>query len=208
MGRIDRRTSLMLAATMAVGLLGCGEAAPREPTRERPRLDKQALFGDPGLVPTREGERARRELALATSLVESLELIGVSGARVEVALGGGAPRVVIVARLPRTTQTELDALTGESEALALAMVPGLDAQGVHVLLRAETEADAAIGGGAGQPSQAAASAGGREKRRGRAAWGGRELGLGLALFGLGLSLGQLIERARRRRALRARSGSR
>ncbi|MFV8754030.1 hypothetical protein ACNOYE_26085 [Nannocystaceae bacterium ST9] len=46
-------------------LLACSPAEPRRPAGAP---DKRELFADPSLVPTREGERARRELALADEL--------------------------------------------------------------------------------------------------------------------------------------------
>jgi hypothetical protein len=55
------------------------------PAQARP--DKAELFGDPGLVPTREGERVRTELARATEIAAVLEvLVDVEHAHVDVEL--------------------------------------------------------------------------------------------------------------------------
>ena len=43
-------------------------------------LDKQELYGDPGLVPSREGEHARRELALAGEITRSIQALNLASA--------------------------------------------------------------------------------------------------------------------------------
>src|SRR5690606_7595610 len=77
----DHRTALMRptigrgrgpagAAALAAGLasilaLARDRPLPKAPPPAEARSDKEALFGDPMLVPSRAGERAREELALA-----------------------------------------------------------------------------------------------------------------------------------------------
>lgn len=74
-----------LAHAWAVGLLGMTLAAcapPPNATRgdairasrasEPGKASKEALFGDPSLMPTRDGERARVEIALARTIEEHL----------------------------------------------------------------------------------------------------------------------------------------
>lgn len=83
-----------------------------------PQPDKARLYGDPGLVPTREGERVRRELALAGELRRVIEeRHDVLGAQVDVELSpaplSGPPRVLIsaaVAEKPDDSELEHYAL--------------------------------------------------------------------------------------------------
>lgn len=95
------RTWLLALATLPLGL-GCGSA---EPTRSRVPArgvsDKAALFGDASLVPTRQGERARREVALAQEIEQALGVLpSVARARVDVELperpADASPRVLAV----------------------------------------------------------------------------------------------------------------
>lgn len=77
---------LGLAATLLGS--GCGDppsARPRPATAKS--SDKAALFADASLVPTREGERTRREIALAEEIRAAVELLhGVERARATVTL--------------------------------------------------------------------------------------------------------------------------
>lgn len=58
---------------------------------------KRALFGDPALVPTRAGERAREELALADAIAAALRALGGEALAVEVRLPrSGDPGAVVV----------------------------------------------------------------------------------------------------------------
>jgi hypothetical protein len=58
-----------------VALVACSADAPRRapPSAGRDAPDKAALFGDPVLVPTRDGEVARRELAAAGEIAAAIE---------------------------------------------------------------------------------------------------------------------------------------
>ena len=47
--------------------MACADPRPRTPRIDRPG-DKQAVYGDPTLLPTREGERVRMEVALAREI--------------------------------------------------------------------------------------------------------------------------------------------
>jgi hypothetical protein len=82
------RLPRILALVPLSWALGCGEpASPRRPVPARGATDKAALFGDPSLVPTREGERARREVALAQEIEQALGVLpSVTRARVDVEL--------------------------------------------------------------------------------------------------------------------------
>ena len=94
------RALLPLSITL---VLACGEAETERQPPRRPVPDKDALFGDPGLVPTREGERARREIALAGEIHNAIVVLPeVARARVDVELGDGEDeptRVVVAAEL-------------------------------------------------------------------------------------------------------------
>lgn len=85
------------AAGIGLLLLACAAPAPRAPSRPAP--DKRALYGDPALVPTRAGERAREELALAGSVAAAVRARAGAGAlAVEVRLPAGEdPGAVVVA---------------------------------------------------------------------------------------------------------------
>jgi hypothetical protein len=93
---------------LAIALIGACEAEPRPRTADGP-TGKLELFGDPSLVPTREGERIRRELAIAGELEQALLELGLATAHVDVELREPAA-VVVIARAgsePGPTQTEI-----------------------------------------------------------------------------------------------------
>jgi hypothetical protein len=81
------------------GLLLCACEAPAARAPSRPTPDKRALYGDPSLVPTRAGERAREELALAGSIEAAVRARAEVGAlAVEVRLPAGEdPGAVVIA---------------------------------------------------------------------------------------------------------------
>lgn len=91
MRRLGSRPALAMAT---LGLLAaCGEPPPpREAPARRPS-DKAALYGDAALLPTRAGERARAEVALAEEIRVALETLHtVEQARVTVhTAGDGTP---------------------------------------------------------------------------------------------------------------------
>jgi hypothetical protein len=166
---------LALLTTLALGGIGC--EAPTRPVPERRRADKRTLFADASLVPTREGERVRRELALAGELTTALELLELGPVHVDLELGAGHASAVVVAQLPAgadAQQLEADVLE-----LTAAIVPTLDASQIHVWLRPSAEPP------------------GPTRNRGRS----RSWALTFACLGLGLSLGVTLERARARRAM-------
>ena len=98
---------------------GCTE--PSEQPRRGPRRaasDKAALYGDAALLPTREGERARAEVAVAEELRQSLEALHeVERAQVTVSMHGGRPRTAAVVVRARAG-TDTDALRARGERLA------------------------------------------------------------------------------------------
>ena len=110
-----------------LGLLAsCGEAPPRrEPPAARPS-DKAALYGDAALLPTRAGERARAEVALAEEIRVALETLrAVEKARVTVRTeADGTPRSA--ALVIRTRERDgLDALETTARRIAdAALGPG------------------------------------------------------------------------------------
>jgi hypothetical protein len=162
-------------------LAACGDPAPRR-ERPDPRPDKAGLFADPGLVPTREGERARRELARAAEIERALQVLPqVAHARVTVELAEDRPRGILVvveahdgvdaAELTSTARVMVDAVLG----------PGTGSDAEIIV--------------ASQPTPQEAP-----RRDTTPAWP-----LLVAILGLGVSLGITYERARQvLRRLRAR----
>lgn len=142
---------------------------PRGPAIRELR-GKRELFGDPALVPTRAGERAREELALADAVSSALGALGAEGLAVEVRLpAAGDPGAVVVtgAGPPGWGEAEAARLVGE-------LCGPWSAGVVRVAWR----------GAAPTPP------------RGRAG----DLPLYGALLGLGASAGVAVDRLRRRRA--------
>lgn len=91
--------SLWAGVALAGGLLACAPEPRPGPIAAAP--DKRALYGDAALVPTRAGERARQELALAGSVAAAVR------ARAEV----GALAVEV--RLPTEDDPGAVVVTGE-----------------------------------------------------------------------------------------------
>lgn len=88
------------AGVAALLLVACG-AEPARPGAAPRLTDKRALYGDPGLVPTRAGERAREELALASSIAAAVR------ARAEVVA------LAVEVRLPTAADPGAVVITGE-----------------------------------------------------------------------------------------------
>ncbi len=155
----------------------CSEPGPS------PRVatsDKRALYGDPGLVPTRAGERARQELALAGSVAAALRARAeVVALAVEVRLPAqGDPGAAVI-----SGQLTLDAASVTR--IAEGVLGPWSAGRVQVELAPPKV-------GAVEREEPPASPG-----RGWPRWP-----LALALVGLGASAGVSIERLRQRRASR------
>jgi len=110
-----RRARAVLGTSLVWGALlgaGCGDPpAPRERPAARPS-DKAALYGDAALVPTREGERARAEVALAEELRAALETLhAVEKARATVTTEHGerpTSAAVIIRARPGSDRSALD----------------------------------------------------------------------------------------------------
>ena len=90
--------------------MACADPRPRTPRIDRPG-DKQAVYGDPTLLPTREGERVRMEVALAREIEQALAVLPtVARARVDVELPprghAQSPRVLAVLELPAEVDPE------------------------------------------------------------------------------------------------------
>lgn len=117
-----RRLGPRARALAMLGLLAsCSEAPPpRQPAQVRP-ADKAALYGDAALLPTRAGEHARAEVALAEEIRVALETLrAVEKARVTVrARGDGTPSSA--ALVIRTREREgLEALEATARRIAKA----------------------------------------------------------------------------------------
>ena len=156
---------------LALGWIGLLVTACEARSIERPspaRVDKQAVFGSASLVPTREGERARRELATAGELEQALDRLGLGPAHVDVELRDPTAVIVIARGSERDEATVIE--------LTRALIPELEPANLHVWWQptiAETPA----------PAQD------REPR----SWA-----LMLACLGLGVSVGIVAERLRSR----------
>jgi hypothetical protein len=162
-----RRLGLVLLVVVGVGC-----SAPARPAAPRRAVDKQSLYGDAGLVPTREGERVRRELALAGELRKAIEQLGLSAVHVDVELNE-PPGVIVIAQVVGEPDThELEATIA---GFARVIVP--DATSVQVQLRS-----AEIAAQSPAPLD-----------------GGPPWAIALACLGLGLSLGVTVERLLARR---------
>ncbi|MFO0633416.1 MAG: hypothetical protein U0168_11240 [Nannocystaceae bacterium] len=111
-------------------LAACSE--PRSPARAPARVaDKAALFGDPTLVPTRQGERARLELAQAGEITRALLATGrVASVHVDVERSEGAARVLVAGAWAPSHEPDeagiaaiVHAVAGDDAAIALALAP-------------------------------------------------------------------------------------
>ncbi len=161
------------ARLLALALLATAACGAAEPSRTQPRPDKARLYGDPGLVPSRDGERARGELALGADLEQALATTpGVANARAVVRSDDAGLRVVV------GVERHADADPAEVESAARQRVELLAPEASLVL--------------DSRPLPAAPSAP-----------TGLPVGLALVLLGLGSSLGVLLERLRQRSITRA-----
>jgi hypothetical protein len=162
-----------------LGVIVCACGSP--PTRAAPKVaDKASLFADPTLVPTRDGEAARRELAESGEITQAIGATSwIEDTHVDVEREAGRTRVLVTGRRTAIAPADLDA---HVHRIARA-VCGDEMELVLTL------ADAA------QPPPA-------PSRR-------LDLPLGLALVGLGASLAVLADRSWRRRLVaRRRAGAR
>jgi type III secretory pathway lipoprotein EscJ len=160
-------------ALLFVSMIACSCEARPHPRPGPAPLDKQAMFGSASLVPTREGERARRELAIAGELEQALAELELGPAHVDVELREPVA-VIVIAR--EHDDRSADEAQVAIAALARAMVPELEPGNLHVWLQpASTQTTA--------PERAPS-------------W--RSAALMLACLGLGLSLGITGERLRSR----------
>ncbi|MEX1366716.1 MAG: hypothetical protein AB1Z98_26555 [Nannocystaceae bacterium] len=126
-----RTVPILVLATLVTA--ACDESRPRRAEAPRTdRGDKQALFGDPTLLPTREGERARAEVSMAREIEQAISVLpAAASSRVDVELSRRgverAPRVIAVVRGQPTAQTE--ALREQVATIVLAVAgPDADAR--------------------------------------------------------------------------------
>lgn len=158
-------------ALLALCCVGC--PAPERPAAPPGRaVDKHSMYGDASLVPTREGERVRRELALAGELRHALEQLGLTGVHVDVELHDPPGVIVVAQTTPDADRADLEAVIVD---FARVLVP--DA-GVHVRLRTTQDASE-------HPAPSPA--------------GGPRWAIVFACIGLGLSVGVTLERLSARR---------
>lgn len=153
-------------------------------------MDKAALFGDATLVPTRQGEAARLELARAGEITAALRATGwIDDVRVdvehaEIGTPSPVPHVVVAGRRNAASPADLDDRVR-------AVVAGICTRAAVVTL-------------------AIADAPTTNDRREQPRDVPRDIALGLALFGLGASLSLFADRAwrRRQRSITRRAGPR
>ncbi|MCB9701618.1 MAG: hypothetical protein H6711_06995 [Myxococcales bacterium] len=190
---MTRRRSPLPTIAVALALLSGAacrpEAAPTADVDRGGRAPvagpraKAAIYGDATLVPTRRGERAREELALAGAIEEALALDGrLRAIRVDVRLRDGAPPEALID-------------------LALAGGLGDDAEVAAIDARAAAVAQAILGDPAARITLDRVAA---PPPAAPPATGGARLPLALlvlALLGLGASAGITVDRllGRRRR---------
>jgi hypothetical protein len=163
-------------SVVAVLAAACGPATEefRMPRPAAP--DKRSLYADAGLVPTREGEHIRREIAVAGEIMAAARTLpAVTEVHVDVELpreGVGEPRVLVAARL--ATDGTARGRTKNALANVVRGVVGELPEHAAVYVLSESE----------PPTQPT---------------GGAPLVLvGACLLGLGTSAGMAMERARRR----------
>ncbi len=146
--------------------------------------DKAALYGDPALVPTRAGERARQELALAAAVAAAV------AARAD----GGAP--VVEVRLPAGAEGRgAEGRGADGGAVVVAGEVALEVEEVVRIAEAVVGAWS-VGRVAVFVRSPRAGALAAEDRPGPA---GLDWRLVLALVGFGVSAGIAVERLRRGR---------
>lgn len=118
------RPARRLALAALLLALGCAAPAPaHRPAPDRGPADKAALFGDPSLVPTREGERVRREVALAQELEQAIAVLpSVTRARVTVERPERAAEARVLAVVTSATLADAERLPSRIRAMAHAVV--------------------------------------------------------------------------------------
>lgn len=179
-----------LSCAGVLGALTFSAACASEPrSSPQPRAgrlhDKAELYGDPGLVPSREGERARREIASANEIKAAIVLLHeVEAVRVNVEQDGEDARALLVIRL-RSQRAQASTVSAAERIAKHVLGPGTTAT-VQIEISA--------------PGLATASPATPQPRR--RPW----VPLVIALVGLGFSLGVTFDRLRRqlRRAIRRR----
>lgn len=159
---------------LGAALSGACDEPPAAERGPGPR-GKRELYGDPALVPTRAGERARAELALADAVRAALAALGAGELAVEIRLPAGPdPGAVVVAGQPPP---------GRSEAELRRLVADLCGPWSAAVIRLAFRDDAA------GPGAAASGQGGGDRG---------DFALYFALLGLGASAGITLDRLRRR----------
>lgn len=175
-GRGPAGVAALTAGLASILALACDRPLPKAPPPAEARSDKEALFGDPMLVPSRAGERAREELALAGEIERLIAADpAIAAVRVHVRAGdrganeGAPPQIVVVARARAGEALDRERL----ERIARAVV-GDEAARVDV--------DRLIGAASEEPPARDLA---------------RDLLLALALLALGASAGITVDRVRR-----------
>lgn len=111
MRRSPLRPQHLLTGVLLV--MACGEPASPRRTPPRRASDKAALYGDAALLPTRSGERARAEVALAEEVRVAVETLhDVERARVTVTsetVGAPSSAALVIRTRAESANTEVRA---------------------------------------------------------------------------------------------------
>ncbi len=132
--------AFIVAAALAAGACAADPLPQRQPARRA--ADKAALYGDAALLPTRAGERARQEVALAEEIRVAVETLhAVERAHVTVATGphGAASSAAVVIRARQHPDAE--GLSTAATRIARAALGSQELQ-VEVQVSAPDTADA------------------------------------------------------------------
>lgn len=126
-------TPLLLLASLA--LTACVEPPQRRPIERRP--DKAELYGDAALVPTREGERARRELARAGEIERAVALLPeIRRVRVDVEMTDANDVRAVLIVIEAEPQTDPAVVRGDVQRVVTTVLDPSQATATEVIVHA------------------------------------------------------------------------
>jgi len=179
---VGPRVIAVIAAVIATACaLGCGETEDRRPSTTGQTTSRAKLFGAPELVPTREGEAIRRELATSAEIRDTLAGVlvwEIEHVQVRLPTRAGPPGHVTVVLKAGGEPSELsDSEIAQTRKIVAGVVPvaGWTADQTDVVLAPSVDVE--------RPPPADTP---------------RDVLLALCLIGFGASFGIVIDRSRRR----------